>query len=351
MLRPFMVLIALFLAFSPWAGTAKGRCQDAKGTSATTVAAVDLIVVRVLGESITEKQVLDTINQLAFQLANNQQATGQQLQQKESLFYREALDTLIGTILLKNEAKERNLVADKAKIDESLRSMKARFPNEAQFQQALQGQGIKEEDLRSSIETNLLCQQVLELIAQDLPPPTDIEIQKYYDANPKSFLEPEQRHTAAISLKVDEGATPEQKMEIRKKLENIRADIGSKKITFAEAAVKESDDKANSTRGGDLGFVKRGAMLKPLEDMVFATKPGSLTPILETEIGYHLIQVIELKPAGIVPLETAQPKIKDLLERKAKQEATKKHLEQLKTKVKIETVMSDEEWNKRHPSK
>ncbi len=351
MFRRLSVLIAAFLAFSPGPGSAETGRQNDKGIPAAAGTPADPVVVKVFGESITEKQVLSSINQLVMQLAAQKQATPEQIQQKDTLYFREALDTLIGTILLKNEAQEKNLVADKTKIEESLQSMRKRFQDESQFQQAIQQQGIKESDLRATIETDLLCRQVLELIAKDLPPVSDAEIQRFYETNRESFAEQEQRHAAAISLKVDKDATPEQKMAVRKRLETLLADIESKKITFAEAAIKESDDKANSSRGGDIGFVKRGAMLKPLEDAVFATPAGSLTPILETEIGYHLIQVIEVRPMGIAPLETVKPKIKDLLERKAKQEATKKHLEKLKAKAKIETLMSNEEWNKRHPAK
>lgn len=198
MIQQLTVLIVLFLAFPPLTGSVEKGRQDAKGAPATQGAIADPVVVKVLGESITEKQVLDTINQLMIQLANKQQATEQQLQQKNTLFYRDALDTLIGTILLKNEAKEKNLVADKAKVEETLRSMKGQFQNETQFQQALQTQGLKEADLRNSIETNILCQQVLDLVAQDIPAPTDAAIQKFYDENSQSFQEPEQMRAANL---------------------------------------------------------------------------------------------------------------------------------------------------------
>lgn len=351
MLRRFVMLIGVFLAFFLWTRPAERLGQDAKGTPVTQAAAADSVVVRVAGEAITEKQVLDSITQLAMQLAAQKQATPEQIQQKDSIFYRNALDTLIGTILLKNEANEKNLVVDRAKVEEALQSMKKRFADEGRFQQALLQEGMKESDLRANIETDLLCRQMIELIAKDLPPVSDAEVQQFYETNQKSFAEQEQRHAAAIFLKVDKDATPAQKMAVRNRLETIRADIEGKKTTFAEAAVKESDDKANSARGGDIGFVKRGAMLKPLEDAVFATQPNSLTPILETEVGYHLFLVVEIKPAGIMPLDVAKPKIKDFLEHKATQEATKKHLEELKKKAKIETLMSDEEWSKRHPAK
>lgn len=59
---------------------------------------------------------------------------------------------MIGTILLKNEAKEKMLAADSAKVNEAVRSMKSQFPDEARFQEALHAQGLKEVDLRNSIE-------------------------------------------------------------------------------------------------------------------------------------------------------------------------------------------------------
>jgi parvulin-like peptidyl-prolyl isomerase len=351
MLRRYAMLIAGLLVFAPWARPAYSVRQEAKETPATPAAAANPVVVKVQGEAVTEKQVLNSIAQLAMQLAAQQQATPEQMQQKDTVFYKEALDTVIGTVLLKSEAREKGLVADKAKVDEALRSLKARIGDEAKFQQALQQNGMTEADVRNSIETELLCQQMLDQIAKDLPPPTDAEIRKYYDDNLKSFDQPEQRHAAAISLKVEKTATPEEKAAVRQRLENIRAEIESGKTTFAQAAIKESDDKANSARGGDIGFVRRGVMLKSLEDAVFSTPVGSLTGILESDMGFHLLQVIEVRSAGFAPSATAIPKIRDLLALKAKQEATKKHLAELRAKAKIEIVMSDEEWNKRHAAK
>ncbi len=353
MIRWLMVSMAFLLVslLVLTTGAAGESYQDAQAIPATQTPAPDPVVVRVLGESITEKQVLDTINQLFFQSASSQTPTQQQFKQKDTLYYKDALDTLIGTILLKNEAKEKHLVADQTKVEENLRSMKGRFPDEAQFQKALQSQGIKEQDLRNSIETNLLCQQLLDDIAKALPAPTDADIRKVYEENPKSFEEPEKMHAAAIYLKFGEKSTPEQRDQLRKKLEAIRADIEGKKTTFAEAAIKESQDKSTGPKGGDLGFFKRGDIMKPLADAAFNTKPGSLTPVIEAENGYYLMDVLEIKPAGRMSLEAAQPQIRDILMRKLKREATVKHLDELKAKTKIEVVMSDEEWNKRHAAK
>ncbi len=101
----------------------------------------------------------------------------------------------------------------------------------------------------------------------------------------------------------------------------------------------------------DLGFFARGQMLPALEDAAFAVKPGMLTPVVESEYGFHLVRVIEFKPAGKAPLDKVKPDIKSFLERKARQDATKKHMEALKGMVKIETVMTDADWNKRNAGK
>ncbi|MGA2262579.1 MAG: peptidylprolyl isomerase [Acidobacteriota bacterium] len=349
MIRRSVVLAAALLAFLPMRGSAEKANQEAKAASAVP-ATTDDVVVKVLGESITEKQVLSKINEIAQQL--QQQATPQQLQQKDIVFYKDALETLIGGILLKSEGKEKNIVADKAKVDQTFQSVKGQFPTEEAFQKAMANQGVKEADVRNAIEEGIVIQQVLDLTFKNIPAVSDADIQKFYNENPKYFDEPEQVHAAHIYMRVDKNATPEQKAEIRKKLEAIRADIESKKISFAEAAAKNSDDKENAQTGGDLGTFKRGENVIPaIENAAFSAKPGTLTPIVETEFGFHLINVIEYKPGGKKPLEKAQPDIKNFLERKAKQEATQKHVDELKAKAKIETVMTGEEWNKRHTAK
>lgn len=212
MIRRSMVLVTALLACLPLTGSAGKANQDAKAAAAAQAASND-VVVKVLGEAVTEKQILNTINQIA---RSQQQATPEQLKQKDVVFYKDALETLIGAILLKNEGKEKNITLDKAKVDQTFQSVKGQFQNDDAFQKAMQSQGLDEAGVRKTIEDGVLIQQVLDLALKDLPPITDAEIQKFYDDNPKYFEEPEQFHAAHIFLKVDKTATPEQKAEIKK---------------------------------------------------------------------------------------------------------------------------------------
>jgi len=71
-----------------------------------------------------------------------------------------------------------------------------------------------------------------------------------------------------------------------------------RKITFAEAASKYSNDESTAAKSGEMAMFSRGEVVPALEQAIFPTKPGTLTPIVETEYGFHLMNVIELRHKG-----------------------------------------------------
>ena len=73
--------------------------------------------------------------------------------------------------------------------------------------------------------------------------------------------------------------------------------------TFADVARKNSQDPGSAEKGGDLDFVTRGAMVKPFEDAMFALKKGEISNVVETEFGYHIIRLDDIKPAVVPPFE------------------------------------------------
>jgi peptidyl-prolyl cis-trans isomerase C len=309
----------------------------------------DVVVAKVSGDPITEKQVLAVIDQLARQKQAQNQISPDQLQKKNAFLFQDAIDNLVIESMLKSEVKQQNVVVDKTKVDQQFQELSKRFQTPEKFQEAMKGQGLTEALLRKSIEDNLSYQQVVDQATKDVPAVTDADVKKFYDENPQSFAVPDQVHAAHILLRVEQNATPEQKAEIKKRLEGIKADIQSKKITFTEAAAKNSQDPSNAGKGGDLGFFGRGNMVKPFEDAAFATKPGEMSDVIETQFGYHIIQVIEFKPAHQRTLDEVQAQIKSYLEQRAKSTATQKYLADLKTKAKVEMFMTAEDFGKRHP--
>jgi peptidyl-prolyl cis-trans isomerase C len=105
------------------------------------------------------------------------------------------------------------------------------------------------------------------------------------------------------------------------------------------ALAKEYSEGPSNTRGGDLGFFRRGQMVKPFEDAAFAMEPNQVSDIIETRFGYHLIKVYEKKPESVL----AYAEVKDKLTQHLKQQKIDKeavqYINQLKKDAKIEKFL------------
>lgn len=306
----------------------------------------NLVVVRVSGEPITEKQVLSAIELLETRAAL---IKPEQKAQRNLLLFKDAVDNLVTMTALKNEAKRLNITVDPAKIDQQMQQVAKRYPSPEEFQKALAGQGLTEADARKSLEETFSVQQLLDLEVKEVPV-TDEEARKFYDANLNRFAHPEQAHVAQIFLKSDPNSTPEQKAELKKKAEEIRAEIESGKIAFKDAVAKYSQDTPNAPKDGDVGFVSRSQIqIKPLEEAIFATIPGSMAPVVEGPQGYHLVKVIAIRAAGTQPFDEVKSTILQGLSQEGRRRASQKYMDDIRAKAVVETFMTAEEFDKRHP--
>jgi peptidyl-prolyl cis-trans isomerase C len=148
------------------------------------------------------------------------------------------------------------------------------------------------------------------------------------------FKQSEQVKASHILIKVDAGADDAKKSESLKKIKDIQQKINGGG-DFAELA-KEYSEGPSNTRGGDLGYFRRGQMVKPFEDTAFSMKADEVSDIVETRFGYHIIKVYDIKPEQTL----AYADVKDKLNQRMKQEKIEKeanqYINQLKKDAKIE---------------
>jgi hypothetical protein len=123
-------------------------------------------------------------------------------------------------------------------------------------------------------------QKFMEHIATSMP--SDTGSQASYEAGANGLFAA--RH---ILFLVPKGATPAVKDSVRRKAESVRTQVTA--ANFADMAKKYSDDNSKA-QGGELGVFPRGMMVKPFGDAVAALKPGQISPLVESEFGYHIIQ-------------------------------------------------------------
>jgi peptidyl-prolyl cis-trans isomerase D len=136
---------------------------------------------------------------------------------------------------------------------------------------------------------------------------TDAQVQAYYNAHKDEYRTPERVHARHILLSI----ANKPKDEVPKI--KAQAEALNKQIKgggdFADLATKNSQDPGSAQKGGDLGWVSRGQMVKNFEDAVFTLKPNEISDVVTTEYGFHIIQVLEKQPAHLQTLDEVRPAI------------------------------------------
>ena len=90
-------------------------------------------------------------------------------------------------------------------------------------------------------------------------------------------------------------ASASDRQKAKKQAEDILAQVKKSPANFADTAKKNSQDPVSAANGGDLGFFARGSMVKPFEDAVFAMQSKQISDVVESDFGYHIIQLAEIK--------------------------------------------------------
>ena len=117
------------------------------------------------------------------------------------------------------------------------------------------------------------------------------ELRKYYTENEKRFTAPEERRASHILIKADKDAPKAEREKAKAKAEALLAEVKKDASKFAEIAKKNSEDEGSAEKGGDLDFFGRGAMVKPFEDAAYGLKPDEISGVVESDFGYHVIQL------------------------------------------------------------
>jgi len=120
---------------------------------------------------------------------------------------------------------------------------------------------------------------------------SDDDLQRFYAENLSRYTAAEERRASHILIKADKDMAAAERQKARAKADALLEQVRKSPGEFAELARKNSDDPGSAERGGDLDFFSRGAMVKPFDDAVFAMKPGEISNVVESEFGFHIIQL------------------------------------------------------------
>jgi peptidyl-prolyl cis-trans isomerase D len=152
----------------------------------------------------------------------------------------------------------------------------------------------------------------------------DQDLKTYYEQNAGRLSGQEERRASHILIAVPKGAPPAEREKAKAKATELLAAVKKSPESFAEIAKKNSQDPGSAANGGDLDFFARGAMTKPFEEAAFALKKGEIRGLVETEFGYHIIMVTDVKAPKQRSFEEMKPELEADLK---KQQAQRKFAE------------------------
>lgn len=214
--------------------------------------------------------------------------------------FREVLQQFVDRLLILQAAAQDSLIqVDDAVIDEQVNEqitqLTQQFGGQTALQQALAAEALTlaeyREMLRSEARTARIQQLYMQSRLRDAPPASVTEdelLARFQDARAQLQQRPKTLtfHQVVVAPQASEDAVREARLKAEAILDSIHAGED-----FARLAEAHSDDPGTASAGGDLGWFRRGQMVREFEDVAFSLIDGQVSDVVETEYGFHIIKV------------------------------------------------------------
>jgi len=208
------------------------------------------------------------------------------------------LENMMVQKILLNQARIDSIIPNEGQVESQLEQRLTFFANQLGSQKAVEEYFKKsiyeiKADLKESLRDQIQTQQMQSKVSEKVTI-TPSEVKAFYKELPADSLPMLNQQYEILQIVKTPPAASQAKFNVKEKLLELRQRIidGEK---FSSLAILYSEDPGSARRGGELGFRSRGELVKPFADAGFNLKPGQVSQIVESEYGYHIIQLIEKK--------------------------------------------------------
>ncbi len=349
-----IALLIFLLAFGLTACQQKGDKNAAsQGTTNQTTAAPGALapaaadkpaalgpggaVIEVDGAKMTKAQLDAEVNRKIAALQNRVPAD--RMDQVKANIQKGLIEDFVVKTLLNNEVSRLKITATDQEIDQAIEKLKSTLPANTTLDDLMKKNQLTKEKMREEIRLGICINKLMAPQIKNLAKPTQKEISDFYKNNQKRFKMPETVHVRHILIAKAPGDNDKVLAEKKAKAEGLRKQVMAG-ADFAELA-KNNSDCPSKNNGGDLGNVPRGQMVKPFEDAIFALKKNQIGPVVQTEYGFHVVQVLDTRPPKTIAFdEKTKAMISSYLMQQKQQEVFKNMIRSLKEKAKIVSYLS-----------
>ena len=222
-------------------------------------------------------------------------------------------------------------------VTERITQSKYQYPSQAEFDKALKSVDMTQKDLEEAARKDIVINNLIVQRFADKADVAEAEVRKYYEENKlKQFTQGERLKVSHILIGVAKDASIDTKRQaMEKALAVLKRVKGGE--PFADVAKKESTAPTKD-QGGSIGIIGKGQTMPPFEKAAFALKPGEISNVVETALGYHVIKVEQKLPPATERYEDVKNQIAGNIKREKIRQLLGAYVEQLRGKAKIEKV-------------
>lgn len=252
-----------------------------------------------------------------------------------------AKDNLISRALLGQESRRRFPEVDDADVTARLTKLIDEAGGETQFYLNI-GMPVKDEALiRDNVAGGVRLDKTLGAIYAPEPEPTAAELQAYYAANQEHYLTQEEIQAAHITKNLQGAKT---RLEVYQIMRDLRVQL----LAGADFAKLAEEHRADEQQQVDLGWFKRGEFMEEFENIAFSMNEGEISPVFNTQLGFHICTVTGRKPPVPRPYEEVREDVKTRLLEEHRDKKFNAFLEELKTAANIEDTEPEESESSGH---
>ena len=280
-----------------------------------TADVIEAVLVKVNGEIIAKTEFEERQIQLLRQLRMSGQLSDTSDEALSDAIYEatpELIVTAIDELLLVQKAKEMNLTMEEDQFADIINNIKEQndLETDEQFESALSAEGMTMDDLRRSMERQVMLTRVRQVAIMSKVRLTQFETQEYYDNHLDDYGIPGRVTLREILIESLEGETSlETDRMLIEKAEAARQRILAGE-SFASVAAEISDSQSRSN-GGLIGPISEDDLAPAIQDLLIDMEPGDMSQPFKTTLGYQILQLDTLTEAGFVPFEEVKDEIQN----------------------------------------
>lgn len=235
------------------------------------------------------------------------------------------------SLVLSSEEARDVVVAD-SRVDEALAEIAGRYPSREDFIHDIRANKLDEATLRRALQRELLFDAVMERVAARSPLISDLDIRIFYELHRQRFVLPEKRTARHILVTINPDF-PENTPEAARRRISEYADKARHKTKRFAALAREHSECPTALQDGLLGDVKRGELFPELDAALFQLTEGTVSEVIETEVGLHILLCEKIHEGRLVPLAKAEQRIRQILDQRRRRACQKAWLEPLRGKT------------------